>query len=393
MKKILFITLGAIVAVCSYFLFFNTHHQKSDDSLKTSTVEDETIMSENNNEKAFKQEQKSYSEILLEEMSLEEKVGQMFIVRCPDEYAVKKVSEYHIGGYILFAKDFENETKASMKKTIESYQNVANIPLFIGVDEEGGTVNRVSCFKAFRDIPFYSPQVLYKKGGMALIKSDTTEKCNLLKSIGINMNFAPVSDISVHSKDFMYKRTFGKNANETAKYVETVVSEMNKNNVVSVLKHFPGYGNNNDTHTGIAYDKRSYDHFESSDFIPFLAGIDAGSNVILVSHNIVESMDKEYPASLSKKVHDILREDLNYDGLTITDDLVMSGVKDFANNEEVAVLAVLAGNDLLCCTDFEEQIPAVIHAVEENRIDEEIINRAVLKILDYKLKMGILKEK
>lgn len=393
MKKILFITLGAIIGVCSYFLFFNTHHQKSDGSLKTATVEDETTMNENNNEKAFKQEQKSYSEILLEEMSLEEKVGQMFIVRCPDEYAVKKVSEYHTGGYILFAKDFENETKASMKKTIESYQNEASIPLFIGVDEEGGTVNRVSCFKAFRDTPFYSPQVLYKKGGMALIKSDTTEKCNLLKSIGINMNFAPVSDISVHSKDFMYKRTFGKNANETAKYVETVVSEMNKNNVVSVLKHFPGYGNNKDTHTGIAYDKRSYDHFESSDFIPFLAGVDADSNVILVSHNIVESMDKEYPASLSKKVHDILREHLNYDGLIITDDLVMNGVKDFANNEEVAVLAILAGNDLLCCTDFEEQIPAVIDAVKKNRIDEEIINRAVLKILDYKLKMGILKEK
>ena len=158
----------------------------------------------------------------------------------------------------------------------------------------------------------------------------------------------------------------------------------------SVLKHFPGYGNNTDTHTGVAYDDRPYDTFLTSDFLPFQAGIAAGADMVLVSHNIVSAMDEASPASLSPEVHRVLREDLGFTGVIVTDDLVMDGVRDFAGDDEAAVLAVQAGNDLLCCTDFQTQVPAVLAAVESGEITEEQIDAAVLRVLTMKLRLGIL---
>lgn len=327
---------------------------------------------------------------ILGSMSLEEKVGQMFIARCPESNAASKVEQYHLGGYILFARDFEGKSESQVIENIKSYQNASKIPMLIGVDEEGGTVNRVSRYPEFRERPFQSPQKLYQAGGFDAIRSDTVEKCRLLQHLGINLNFAPVCDVSINPNDFMYDRTFGQNAKQTAHYVETVVNVMKGHRMGCVLKHFPGYGNNKDTHTGIAYDNRTYSTFEESDFLPFQAGVEAGADVVLVSHNIVECMDSEYPASLSPKVHKILREEIGFSGVTVTDDLAMEGVRDFADDEQVAVMAVQAGNDLLCCTDFETQIPAVLQAVYDGTIPETRIDESVLRILTLKRSLGIL---
>lgn len=329
-------------------------------------------------------------ESILDNMTLEEKVGQMFIARCPEADAAQKAADYHLGGYILFGRDFEGKNKTQVIQTIQSYQDEAKIPLLIGVDEEGGSVNRVSRNPELRAVPFWSPQDLYAEGGFDLIRSDTEEKCELLKSLGINLNFAPVCDVSTDPSDFMYSRAFGKDAAQTAQYVETVVEVMQAEGVGSVLKHFPGYGNNADTHTGIAYDHRSYETFLTSDFIPFQAGIDAGADMVLVSHSIVECMDDEKPASLSPHVHEILRDELGFSGVIVTDDLAMEGVRDFAGDEEIAVLAIQAGNDLLCCTNFEEQIPAVVAAVQQGDIPEEQIDASVLRILQLKQALGMV---
>ena len=327
---------------------------------------------------------------LLNEMTLEEKTGQMFLARCPETDGAQKAAEYHLGGYILFGRDFSGKTEEEIVRTIQSYQSAAKIPLFIGVDEEGGTVNRISTNPNLRSEPFLSSQELYKKGGFELIQSDTRERCELLHSLGINLNFAPVCDISQDPDDFIYKRSFGQDAEQTSAYVESVVQTMSEEGVGSVLKHFPGYGNNADTHTGIAYDHRPYETFLDSDFLPFQAGIHAGADMVLVSHNIVSCMDGQTPSSLSLEVHKILREELGFTGVIITDDLAMNGVRDFAGDTEAAVLAVQAGNDLLCCTDFEVQIPAVLQAVEEGKITEEQINESVLRILKLKISLGIL---
>ncbi len=211
-----------------------------------------------------------------------------------------------------------------------------------------------------------------------------------MQSLGINLNFAPVCDVSQDSQDFIYARSFGQDAKQTAVYVQTAVQVMNEEHMGSVLKHFPGYGNNSDTHTGIAYDDRPYETFVNSDFQPFQAGIDAGADMILVAHNVVSSMDDQVPASISLQVHNILRKELGFDGVIITDDLVMEGVRQFAGDAEIAVRAVQAGNDMLCCTDFEVQVPAVIQAVENGEITEERLNESVLRILKMKIKLGII---
>lgn len=327
---------------------------------------------------------------LLDGMTLEEKVGQMFIARCPETDAAQLAADYHLGGYILFGRDFKDKTAEQVTTDIQSYQDAAEIPLLIAVDEEGGTVNRVSSNPNLRSSPFRSPQSLYSEGGLELVRSDAQEKCRLLESLGININFAPVCDVSQDPADFIYDRTLGRDAQETSQYVAAVVETMAEEGMGSVLKHFPGYGNNTDTHTGVAYDDRPYDTFLTSDFLPFQAGIDAGADMVLVSHNIVSAMDEASPASLSPEVHRVLREDLGFTGVIVTDDLVMDGVRDFAGDDEAAVLAVQAGNDLLCCTDFQTQVPAVLAAVESGEITGEQIDAAVLRVLTMKLRLGIL---
>ena len=327
---------------------------------------------------------------LLDGMTLEEKVGQMFIARCPETDAAQLAADYHLGGYILFGRDFKDKTAEQVTTDIQSYQDAAEIPLLIAVDEEGGTVNRVSSNPNLRSSPFRSPQSLYSEGGLELVRSDAQEKCRLLESLGININFAPVCDVSQDPADFIYDRTLGRDAQETSQYVAAMVETMAEEGMGSVLKHFPGYGNNTDTHTGVAYDDRPYDTFLTSDFLPFQAGIAAGADMVLVSHNIVSAMDEASPASLSPEVHRVLREDLGFTGVIVTDDLVMDGVRDFAGDDEAAVLAVQAGNDLLCCTDFQTQVPAVLAAVESGEITEEQIDAAVLRVLTMKLRLGIL---
>lgn len=326
---------------------------------------------------------------MLDNMSVEEKVGQMFMVRVPKENADKRVSEYHLGGYIMFGRDFDNKTKEEVMGNIASWQSAADIPMLIGVDEEGGTVNRISTNTEFRSEPFKSSQELYAEGGFDLIYEDTITKANFLKELGINVNFAPVVDVSTNPDDYIYKRSFGKNANLTSEYAEVVVRAMKESNIASVLKHFPGYGNNTDTHTGIAIDNRTLETFKENDFLPFEAGIKAGANMVLVSHNIVTNMDSNNPASLSTRVHEILRNDLGFAGVIITDDLYMDAIsKNY--DSSVAVLAILAGNDLICTTDFESQIPEVIAAVEDGTISIDRINESVRRILELKLELNLI---
>lgn len=326
---------------------------------------------------------------MLDNMTIPEKVGQMFMVRVPKENADKRVSEYHLGGYIMFGRDFDNKTKEEVMGNIASWQSAADIPMLIGVDEEGGTVNRISTNTEFRSEPFKSSQELYAEGGFDLIYEDTITKANFLKELGINVNFAPVVDVSTNPDDYIYKRSFGKNANLTSEYASTVVTAMKEANIASVLKHFPGYGNNTDTHTGIAIDNRTLETFKESDFLPFEAGIKAGANIILVSHNIVTNIDPDNPASLSTRVHEILRNDLGFAGVIITDDLYMDAIsKNY--DSSVAVLAILAGNDLICTTDFESQIPEVIAAVEDGTISIDRINESVRRILELKLELNLI---
>lgn len=389
MKKKILMSLAFIMALA---VLIACKSKTKKININNSKISDETkSIDEKKQAEEKKVPEKTKEEEILENMSLDEKIGQIFIARCPDKNAAALAKKYNLGGYILFGRDFKCKTKNSVIKNIQECQNASKLAMFIAVDEEGGTVNRVSTNKNFRKYPFASPQYLYKHGGMDRIKKDAKEKSNLLKSIGINLNFAPVADISSNKNDFIYKRSFAKSPAETAEYVKSVVSVMNEAHMGSVLKHFPGYGNNKDTHTNLVRDKRPMAKFEKEDFIPFKAGIDAKATMVLVSHNIVEAMDKNAPASISPAVHKILREKLGFDGVIITDDLAMQGVKKFVGEKNAAVLALKAGADMLCSTDFINDIKAIKTAVANGEIKEAEINEHVLRVLRAKINLEIIK--
>lgn len=326
----------------------------------------------------------SYADSILDDMSLEEKVGQLFLVRYDNNLTSTWINNYHPGGFILFAKDFKDHTKESIKMEISSLQDISKIPLVIGVDEEGGIVTRVSKFKNFRENAFLSPKSIYEQGGFDLLSETEKEKAQLLLSLGINFNLAPVVDVSIDENDFIYNRSFGKDSVLTSEFAKNMVSYANSENISSCLKHFPGYGNNVDTHNGIAIDNRSYDSFVSNDYLPFKSGIEAKVPAILVSHNIVNCIDSNYPASLSKNVISELRNKLGFSGIIVTDDLSMGAVSEYVSFNTAAVLAVNAGNDMIITSNFEQMYNSVLGALKNKEIDEALINKAVRRIIAWK---------
>ena len=327
---------------------------------------------------------------MISDMSLEQRVGQLFLARCNAETAIQDIQQYHLGGLVLFGEDFENQSMESMRQTIAAYQDAAEKPLLIAVDEEGGDVTRVSRFSAFREKRFSSLRNRYDAGGLEAVLTEEGEKCLLLSDLGINVNLGPVCDITTDPAAFMYTRSLGQDAQTTADVTAAIVNLMRDFRVGSVLKHFPGYGNNADTHTGIAVDSRPLSDFESQDFLPFSAGIQAGCGGILVGHILVEALDPELPASLSPAVHRYLREELGFSGVIMTDDLVMQAITDQFGAGEAAVMAVLSGNDLLCSTEYAVQYEAVLQAVLDGRIDIDVLNSAVRNVLEWKISLGLL---
>ena len=332
----------------------------------------------------------SREEEMLAEMTLEEKVGQMFLARYPDVDSVYYARDYELGGYIWFAKDFEAKDPALVNEEIAAIQEEMPIDLFMAVDEEGGDVVRISSFPQYRSVPFSTPRAAFDEGGWEGVEAFALEQIALLKELGFNLNLAPVVDVASGPDDFIYHRAFSTDVAEVSQFAEVFVSAYKDANMGTVLKHFPGYGSNVDTHTGVAYDDRSLEALKERDLVPFQVGIANGSEAVLVTHNVMEAIDPDWPATLSPRVIAILREEMGFEGIIMTDDLVMDGLQAFATPEEAAVLAVLAGNDVLISSDFMVQIPAVLDAVEDGRISEELIDAAVLRILKVKSEMGIL---
>lgn len=330
---------------------------------------------------------------LLSSMSTEEKVGQLFFAHCPAKNKAELAAEHHLGGYLLFRRDLKDKSVQQVQEEIAAWQEGMSIPLLIGADEEGGTVARVSGNPKIRKERFLSPGKLYQQGGLEAILADCQEKDALLLSLGINVNFAPVADLSTDPKDFMYDRTLGLGVEETCAYIAAVVDRMEADGVGSVLKHFPGYGPNRDTHTQCVVDERPLEELLAADLLPFRAGVEAaegGTAAVLVSHNIVQSLDPDRPASLSPAVYRLLREELDFDGPVLTDDLSMSAITKYAGEGCPAVLALAAGCDMVVTDQFQEEIPQVLAAMEDGTLPMERVDEAVARVLGWKYDLGLL---
>lgn len=346
--------------------------------------------SDKNNEKIEKTNNDLFGEYyddadkILKEMTLEEKIGQLFLVRYDADISSKQITDYYASGFVLFARDFQKHTKTSIKNELEEKQKLSKVPLVFAVDEEGGYVTRVSRFSQFRSEVFKSNKELFETGGYSLVESSEKEKAKLLLELGLNLNLAPVADVSTNSNDYIYSRTFGKNASETAIFISNIVKYNNDAGISSCLKHFPGYGNNVDTHDGVAIDNRSYETFVSNDYLPFKSGIEVGVPTILVSHNVINCLDSKYPASLSKVVISELRNTLNFSGIIITDDLDMGAISKYVDENISATLAINAGNDMIITSDFETMFNEVLTNANNGTIKEETINKAVKRIIAWK---------
>ena len=291
---------------------------------------------------------------ILNTMTPEQKLGQMFFVRCPAENAAHVMADYQFGGYLLFLRDFKDAagewlTADQLEEKLASWRSVSAIAPFFGVDEEGGTVARASRNpNLFPEGKAKSPQELLALGGEEALFKDAVSKNSTLLLHGINVNFAPVADVTTNKNAFMYARSMGTDAARTAQLVETVISGMKQclvngeqTQIGSVLKHFPGYGSNADTHVGGATDTRPLDTFLQQDFLPFALGIEAGADAVLVCHNVVQCMDPDLPASLSPEVHRILRETLGFRGVVMTDDLLMEAAAVYDEDGSAALMAIM----------------------------------------------------
>ena len=322
----------------------------------------------------------------LENMTLDEKIAQILLVRYPDDgLGVLKNNQF--GGYVFYVKDFKDKTYDEVKTMMSDLQGVSKIPILTAVDEEGGRVVRVSSNPNLASIPFKSSRELYLEGGFDRIKEDTIQKSKLLYDLGINLNLAPVIDVSTNSNDYMYSRSLGEDSDTTSEYAKTVISASHGLGVSYTLKHFPGYGNNLDTHEDVVIDKRSYEDILKNDLPPFKAGIDEGAEAVLVSHNIVSSVDLENPSSLSSSIHNLLRNELKFTGIIITDDLAMGATKDIENS---TVEAILSGNDLIITTDYGDSMNSVKEAINNGTLNESLIDKLAFRVIAFKYYKGLI---
>lgn len=329
-------------------------------------------------------------DLKISRMTVEEKVGQLLYVNCRGNDMTEAINDYHIGGVLLFGVDFDGKTKDEVKADIKAMQATAKIPLIIGTDEEGGTVVRASDNPNLRESAYLSPSETFANGGWSAVEDDAYDKAEFLLSLGVNVNMAPVCDITSDPDSFMYYRSFSSDAASTSRFVDTVVKASKEKKLGTVLKHFPGYGDNGDTHYSSATDGRLYSELQNNDFLPFQAGIKAGADSILVSHITVSSIDSENPASLSAPVHEVIRDTLGFDGVVMTDDLDMFAVDALDIYEPLSVAAFKAGNDFLCCGDIETEYNALLTAVQNGEITTDRLDESVKRILIWKRNLDIL---
>lgn len=320
---------------------------------------------------------------IVQAMTIEDKAGQLLLVLD----SKKLLTDQTMSGCVLFEDDFANKSRNEVIENIERYQSNAKYPMIIAVDEEGGSVVRVS--KYLRDNRFRLPQDVYKSGGMDSIISDATEKSEYLKEFGINVNLAPVADVATNEDDYIYRRSFGVDADATSNYVRNVVMAMSDIKMGSVLKHFPGYGSAPGS-GGTYHDSRDFNSLKNNDLLPFKAGIEAGANSILVTNNIIDSVDNQNPATLSKDIHDLLREDLKYNGVIMTDDVTDLNNNEFGNDSEIVIKAIKAGNDLIMTSRPQIYFESLITAINNDEICLNELDLSVLRVIAWKDSLDII---
>ena len=337
-------------------------------------------------------------EALLARMTLHEKVCQLFFVQ-PEQFSrLDKVTagsgklrqafaRFPVGGVILFPSNMTNRSLASLNAAMQSYAlENGGVGLFIGTDEEGGGVSRVAV-KLKRSDKQPSAMELGEKKDPEAAYQAAAVMGKYLKDYGFNVDFAPVADVRADVKRAeITTRSFGSDPHLVAGYVARFVQGLQEQGVMAVLKHFPGHGAvSGDTHKGPGISQRTLAQWRSAEFLPFRSGLDAGAGMVLMSHQSAPQVDSLHLASLSPTVVGLLRKELGFEGVIITDALRMDAARQAGSSGEVCVQALEAGCDMLLLPyNFTNAYNGVMAAVQSGRLTEERIDESVRRILTLK---------
>ncbi len=336
----------------------------------------------------------------LADMSLRDKVCQMMFVRPESITGIDVVTaagdttksaleQYPVGGIVYFAQNMES--KDQVKEMIDNSQSYSKVGLFISTDEEGGMVNRLMNTVG---TTYIDSMYNYKDEGIQKAHDNAYTIASDMAALGFNMDFAPVADVwSNPDNTVIGERAYSDDYSQAAELVGSAVKGFEDGDIMCTLKHFPGHGDTaEDSHYSSAYVKRTKDEIMADEMQPFTAGIDAGAEFVMVGHLIVPDID-ELPATLSYKITtEMLRNEMHFEGIAITDSLAMGSIADNYGVGESAVMSIKAGIDMLLDpTDIDTAIDAVVQAVESGDITEDRIDDSVRKILALKEKHGLLK--
>lgn len=326
---------------------------------------------------------------IVESMSQTEKLGQMVMIGIQgtkvDDDSLYMLNQYHMGGVILFDRNMENPEQVKQLTSDLQAQSNEKVPLFIGIDEEGGDVVRM----AEKLTPPPSQKEIGATGDIEQAKTWAIKTAKSLKDMGINVNFAPVADVGSNDK-----RSYSTDTNTVIDFVRAATKGYQQENIIYSLKHFPGIGKGRvDSHVDSSSIDVAKEVLMTEDIIPFKTIIDENDPndyFILVSHLKYPALDEEYPASLSSKIMtDLLRNKLGYKGIIITDDMEMGAVANHNDFRSIGVNAVKAGADIvLVCHEYEHQQEVylgLLDAVNSGEISQERIDESVKRIIKVKL--------
>ena len=322
-------------------------------------------------------------------MSQTEKLGQMVMIGIQgtkvDDDSLFMLNQYHMGGVILFDRNMKSPEQVKQLTSDLQAQSNEKVPLFIGIDEEGGDVVRM----AEKLTPPPSQKEIGATGDIEQAKTWAIKTAKSLKEMGINVNFAPVADVGSNDK-----RSYSTDANTVIDFVRAATKGYQQENIIYSLKHFPGIGKGKvDSHVDSSSIDVTKEILMAEDILPFKTIIDENDPndyFILVSHLKYPALDEEYPASLSSKIMtDLLRNELGYKGIIITDDMEMGAVANHNDFRSIGVNAVKAGADIvLVCHEYEHQQKVylgLLDAVNSGEISQERIDESVKRIIKVKL--------
>lgn len=326
---------------------------------------------------------------IVESMSQTEKLGQMVMIGIQgtkvDDDSLYMLHQFHMGGVILFDRNMKSPEQVKQLTSDLQAQSNEKVPLFIGIDEEGGDVVRM----AEKLTPPPSQKEIGATGDIEQAKTWAIKTAKSLKEMGINVNFAPVADVGSNDK-----RSYSTDTNTVIDFVRAATKGYQQENIIYSLKHFPGIGKGKvDSHVDSSSIDVTKEILMAEDILPFKTIIDENDPndyFILVSHLKYPALDEEYPASLSSKIMiDLLRNELGYKGIIITDDMEMGAVANHNDFRSIGVNAVKAGADIvLVCHEYEHQKEVylgLLDAVNSGEISQERIDESVKRIIKVKL--------